>query len=229
MQDLATLSDYAVEDAPLYERHDTAKFVVNVLLTVAIVLGIATPWSRIDEPGFWSGLWGLLAVSFILGFAVAYARFNANRRQWLWSVQRRIERIFAADPKLVPPAPPASTHRLVCAIMVSKKQAVGGILYVRQHGLTFQTNYPTTSLVRSLLRKSSKLEVDSMEIGPPGSITLHQGELRRSAVWSRLIGLPPIRVLIFRWAEGSAVFRVPLVDTVRLRLQQCLDSLRAAV
>jgi len=229
MLDLATLADYAAEDASLFERHDTAKFVVTVFVTVAVVMAVGTPWSDHNSPQFWSGFWALLGVGFVLGIAVAYARFNAARRGWLWRVQRRIEGIFAEDPGIVPPAPPGSTHRLVCAVMVSQRQAVGGILYVREHGFTFQTNYRRVGFVASLSGRQVRSGTETIEIGPPGSITLHQSELKRSSLWFRMIGVPPAHVLICRWENGAVALSVPLIDTVEERLQRCIDSLRAAV
>ena len=225
--DLVTLDDFSRNDASYYERHDSNQFVAAVFMTAGFIAAFGTSW-EMRGPPFWESLWTSLGAGVALGIAFGYLGFLADRREWRRTVRRRLERIFSGDADIVPPAPETATHRVVCAGLVGRRRMVGGILYVRTGGLTFQPHYLKDSFWRSLLKERTRVAPPALEIDPPSAITLSSGILKPRIHWLATKHPPFPYFLILKWGDRAAAFRVPQSAGIEPRLQACLDSLRAA-
>jgi hypothetical protein len=227
VEDLVTLQDISAHDAPFIERRDSFVVTFMVLWMTGFFVIFGTAW---DARGlqFWASLWRHAAIGVPVGLVAGYLRVLADRHERKRKIQRRLERIFAADPALVPPAPPSSTHRLVCGIVISMRRAIGGMLYVRPGGLTFQPHYPRLRLRDRMLGRRSAPVPKALEIGPPRTIVLRQAVLKAPVRWRRPRRRPRPRVIVCTWEGGAAAFRVVMADDVHRKLQEQVDRMRGA-
>lgn len=132
-----------------------------------------------------------------------------------WSVpavlkkQRRlIDRIYDGDPEIVAPPPDAGAYplRLPCAVVLSARVLLGGVLYLGPAGLLFVPHAGHAPALRTPL---------PME--PVGSIVLERVRLYRPLL-QRLLGRHA-EALLVSWEGGKALFTVPEPVETQRRIQ----------
>lgn len=221
LPDLATREDFDADAAPYYARRDGVGFVLMAGVGAGLLVVFGTDWQATGA-AFWSQMGQALIVGLCLGLPIGLLGTLAERHERKVKVWRRLDRIFRWDPALVPPAPPGATHRLVCAAIVSLRKAAGGSLYVCRDGLVFQPHYPRRRWPWRRVQAPQALR-----IGPPRTIVLETGLLRRGHWLLRPLDEPRRQVVLCTWQGGSVVLSVPRLDLVLPRLQRCVDTLRA--
>jgi hypothetical protein len=223
MEDIVTQNDFRIEDGPIYARADSIEFSARVFTFALLAIGFGTDWGA-KGLEFWRGLTLALIVGLALGIisSLLVLVLELSKRSTLTG--RRLGRIYAGDPDIVPLAPLSATHRMPCALFLSRQALYAGVLYVTALGLIFQPNYPR----HAWWRRGRPSVPDPLVMGPPQTITIHQGHVRSDGWWTRRIGMPPIPALLCSWETGMAAFRVPRTSLVADRLQGLVDELRAS-
>jgi len=177
-------------------------------------------WS-LEGRAFWREIFLAVAMSIVAGVVFGALMQLISGRDPQKKIGRRLDRIFASDPRIVPPAPSDATHRLACAVVLERGRFLPGILYVRPTGLDFQSNYLRHSWWRRDLPQAGPV----VEIAPYRTITLQPAELEQSWLQRRLTRRPP-PVILVTWAAGALVLRTAATDRSLTRLQQCVDERR---
>lgn len=219
---METLVPRAAYDADLAQR--TGRWRRVLVLYYGIWFGIVAFATLTD--------WGLSGTAlrhsalFAAGVAIWAGALFGYVLTWFTVRQRtrllrRFEgRIYDGDAALVPEPPADATHRLPCRIMLTGARGVPGVLYVRPAGLLFQGIRYRNSLWR---RTTATPRPVCME--PPREIVLQRGEIRPT--WrGRTVAARGLPVLLVRWPEHVAAFRVPALDDVVARLERCVSELR---
>jgi hypothetical protein len=221
MEDIVTQNDFLIEDGPIYARADSIEFSARVLTFALLAIAFGTDWGAVGIE-FWRGVTLALIVGLVLGIISSLLVLALERSKRSALTGRRLARIYAGDPDIVPPAPMSATYRMPCALFLSRKAWYAGILYVTSVGLIFQPNYPR----HPWWSRGQPSVPDPLIMGPPRTITIQQGYLTSGAWWTRRIGMPPIPALLCSWETGIAGFRVPRTILVADRLQGLVDELR---
>lgn len=130
---------------------------------------------------------------------------GAATRRWGWEPQRKqqhrlVDRLFDGDPELVAPPPPADEYpyRLVCAMVLSPRLFLGGVLYLGPGGFLFVPHASHVPAFREPVR-----------IQPPGSIVVNRATVYAARRPRWLLGFRPIELLVVYWEGHGALFTSP--------------------
>lgn len=216
MQELVTYSDFIEYDQPIYARVDR-----HLMLYGMLVIGVPAFLFLLLSG---ASLTYALLESLLLGGIVGTG-FVLNERSWRRrNTHRRLSRVFANDPSLVPAPPPQATHRLVCGLLLDRQTTIAGSLYVEPTGLVFRSNFLEQGVWDRLLRRPRPIVPDIM-LAPPGHLRLEQGWLNQTRFRKWLVGYD-LPVLIIRLLDRAWAFRVPKTFETMTKLQAALDELR---
>jgi hypothetical protein len=223
MQDLASLEEFAAQDAPVNATIEVAGFSGGVFAVALLIGAFLTEWSA-QGAAFWRSL--LLAVAYGIAFGLCAAglQYLADRGKLQRKSEQSLHRLFAADATIVPPAPPQATERLFCAVLVERGGFVGGALYVQPDGLFFQPHYLRPRWFRARIQQP----LAGVRIHPPRTVTLEPRYLMPPDGWRRWLRRRPVPLLICSWEGGKVALWVPHLPVVQSRLQRCVDRLRDA-
>src|SRR5262245_43992991 len=120
MEDIVTQNDFLIEDGPIYARAESIEFSARVFLLALLAIAFGTDWGAVGLE-FWRGLTLALIVGLVLGIISALLVLALQRSRRSALTGRRLARIYAGDPDIVPPAPMSATHRMPCALFLSRK------------------------------------------------------------------------------------------------------------
>lgn len=222
MEDIASLQDFADNDAPVYASIETTGISIQVFVSALIVVGLATEWSA-SGIEFWRGLALATVYGVMLGLLSGTLGYLAERGRQGRKALRSLQSLFESDPTRVPPAPADATARLLAAILIGPRQFCGGILYVLPAKLFFQPHYPTRRF-----RRGPRVVPEGLIIQPARTITLGQAALRPAPWWRQPFFRAPLPLIICSWEHGVVALRVPKTPVILERLQQHVDRLRAS-
>lgn len=109
-------------------------------------IGLFTLIERLGGGGSVAGAFGYALVAAVLGGAGYGLLFP-----WLLTRLARPvnDRIYAGDPRLVPPPPPGYLYRLPCGYLAKPNLSVGGVLYLGPGGLRFDPPADSRPLSRT--------------------------------------------------------------------------------
>lgn len=209
--DILPLHAFRVADETFLTRSRRMILSISTLTFALFLFPVVAPWG--ESP--------LLLVRFavyLLLVCLAFAILSYLGSEWLarYEARRRLKRIFAADPAMVPAAPADASHRLVCAALLTPQTAVGGILYVQPSQFLFQ---PHRAHVGAVIP-------EPVVVGPSSSVTLQDARLRLSRLGTFLWKSAP-EVLVVRWGVShEMVLRVPFAGHVASVLQSEVDAMR---
>jgi len=216
VEDLATLADFIEYDRPLYARVDR-----HVFLYGTAVIGIPAVLLLLIEgaPVGYALLEGLVLGAVVGLLMLLNAR--SGRRRW---TRRRLSRIFANDPSLLPSPPDGATHRLICSLLLDKQIRLPGALYVVPNGFLFRSHFLVQGWRDWFLRRHPP-PVPDIVLAPARHIRLDMGLLNQTRFGRWLVGYD-IPVLVVSVLERAWAFRVPKTFETMTKLQAVLDQLR---
>jgi hypothetical protein len=195
------------------------------VLVIALFAAVfAADWSAHGWE-FWRSVVFATSVGVTLGFILALGVLVVERGSRMALTGRRLTRIFAGDPTIVPPAPAGASHRMPCALFLSRRLLCAGVLYVTRDSFVFQPNYPHKPWWKS----GTRVSPDSLAMGPARTLTVAEGFLKGDRWWIRRLGLQPVPALICSWEDGLAALRVPRTSFVIDALQEHIDRMRAGI
>lgn len=140
---------------------------------------------------------------------------------WTWfmrrSFRRTVDRVYAGDPKLVPPLPPGRDYlyRLPCG-MLAGRITVGGVLYLGPRGAVFQPHRRNLRRHRAavFLEPVKALKARLVEYAPPRAV--------------RLLSSAAPHALELSAPRATARFLVPWPETTLVLLESRIAALAAS-
>lgn len=130
---------------------------------------------------------------------------GALTRRWGWESQRKkqhrlIDRLFDGDPNLVAPPPAADEYpfRLLCAMVLSPRVFLAGVLYLGPGGFLFVPHAGHGAAYREPVR-----------IQPSTSIVVNRVPVYVAQRPRWLLGYQAVELLVIYWEGGGAVFTSP--------------------
>ena len=222
MDDLASIEDFADEDAAIYALAEISWVSASIFVTTLMIVALLTEWST-QGVAFWRSFTLSIAYGIVFGIIATTLQFVTHRGKAQRNAQDVLKRLFTGDLASVPPAPPDATARLFCGLLLRNNHFCGGVLYVRAQGLYFQPHYPR---VRFWQRPVTSLPT-GLRIEPARSITLAQAFLLPRPWWRQPLLRAILPLLVCTWETGSIALRVPRLSIIQDRLQSHIDELRA--
>lgn len=222
MQDISSLAEIVAEGEPIFDRAFASLWSLVLGIWTVGFVWITMDWS-LEGPELWRGLSLAVAMGVFYGLFFVLAMHLSGAPTARIDEVYRLERIFAGDPALIPPPPAGATHRLLCSVIIGKGRASGAALYVVEDGLRLVSLHPR----RPFWRRGAPQAQEELAIGPPSAVTLALGRWELQW-WQRVLfrQQAPI-VLLIEWLGQSIGLRAARASEAQLRLQKCLDELRA--